>query len=114
MSERPRLNPHRQRHVERLRRAGGLVLAISVGIAMFVYRIGVVNHEPTIQELLPRTATNIERQRGLLFGRTGATIIGWFEFFEQPAGQAALIVMGGIVSAAALYQVAHRIEIEEG
>ena len=89
MREWPRLNPHRQRHVERLRFAGLSVLAACIGLAIVVYRLGVVNHEPTVQELLPGTAASIERQRGILFGRAGAAIMGWFDLLWQPAGQAA-------------------------
>lgn len=114
MREWPRLNPHRQRHVERLRRAGVAVLAACIGLAMIVYRAGVANHEPTAQELLPGTAASIERQRGILFGRAGAAMMGWFDMLGQPAGHAALIVLAGVVGALALYQVAHVIEVEEG
>ena len=114
MREWPRLNPHRQRHVERLRFAGLSVLAACVGLAIVVYRLGVANHEPTVQELLPGTAASIERQRGILFGRAGAAIMGWFDLLWQPAGHAALIVLAGVIGALALYQVAHVIEVEEG
>ena len=110
----PRLNPHRRRHVERLRRAGLSVLAACIGLAIVVYRLGVANHTPTVQELLPATVATIERQRGILFGRAIADVMGWFDMLGQPAGQAALIVIGGAIGAAALYQIAHAIEIEEG
>ena len=114
MREWPRLNPHRQRRVELLRRTGICVLAACIGLAMLVYRYGVVNHQPTLEELMPGTAAAIERQRGILYGRAGAAMIGWFDVLETPAGHAALLVIAGFIGAAALYQVAHTIEIEEG
>jgi hypothetical protein len=100
--------------VERLRRAGLCVLAAGIGLAIVVYRLAVLHHVPTVRELLPATAASIERQRGILFGPAVADMIGWFEMLAQPAGQAALIVVAGVIGAAALYQVAHAIEVEEG
>ena len=114
MHEWPRLNPHRQRHVERLRRAGVCVLAACIALAILVYRYGVANHVPTVEELLPNTAANIERQRGLLFGPGIAQLMGWFDLLRHPAGQAALVVLAGVIGTAAFFQVAHAIEIEEG
>lgn len=90
------------------------MLAACLGLAMIVYRVAVTNHAPTVQELLPATVANIERQRGILFGRAVADLIGWFDLLGRPAGQAALILIAGIIGAAAFYQVAHRIEVEEG
>jgi hypothetical protein len=114
MREWPRLNAHRRRHVERLRRAGVSVLAGCIGLAMIVYRFGTANQTPTLQELLPATAASIERQRGILFGPAIADLMGWFDMLGQPAGHAALIVAAGVIGAAAFYQMAHRIEVEEG
>lgn len=114
MRQGPRLNVHQQRQVTRLRRTGACVLAASIGLAMIVYRIGVANRQPTVDELLPGTAARIERQRAILFGRTGAAMFRWFEALEEPAGQAGLLVCLGFIGAATCYQVAHRIEIEEG
>jgi len=110
----PRLNAHRQRHVQRLRRLGICVLAACIGLAMLVYRFGVVYHKPTIVELLPDSARVIERQRGILFGRAGVTMMNWLDALERPAGQAFLLVVAGVIGAAACYQVAHAIEVEEG
>ena len=81
---------------------------------MIVYRLGVLNRAPTVQELLPPTAAIIERQRGILFGPAVADMMGWFDMLGQPAGQAALIVIAGLIGAAAFYHVAHAIEVEEG
>jgi hypothetical protein len=100
--------------VERLRRTGVCVLAACIGLAMLVYRFSAVNRVPGVQELLPGTAAAIERQRGILFGRAIADLMGWFDLLAQPAGQAALIVVAGVVGAAAFYQAAHVIEVEEG
>src|SRR5262245_44744348 len=110
----PRLNPHRQRHVERLRRAGACLLAAFIALAMLVYRHGVLNHEPTLLELLPDSAKTIERQRGILFGRNGLVLFDWLDALHEPAGQAFIVVVVGVIAAAACYQVAHRIEVEEG
>ena len=110
----PKLNVHRLRHVERLRRGGACALAACVALAMLVYQIGVRNHEPTIQELLPASAKAIERQRGILFGRTGVTLFDWLDVLQEPAGHAFLVVLVGVIAMAACYQVAHRIEVEEG
>ncbi len=114
MREWPRLNPHRQKHVARLRRAGMCVLAACIGLAIVVYRFAALTYVPTVQELLPRTGEAIERQRGILFGRGIAEMMSWFDMLGQPAGQAALIVIAGLIGAAAFYQVAHAIEVEEG
>ena len=114
MRDWPRLNPHRRRHVERLRRTGICVLAACIGLAMIVYRVGMANRVPTIQEVIPAAAANIERQRGLLFGPAVADLMAWFDMLGQPAGHAALIVIAGVIGAAAFYQLAHAIEVEEG
>ena len=114
MSGWPRLNFHQQRQVARLRRIGACVLAASVGLAIIVYRVGVANRAPSVEELLPGTAAIVERQRAILFGRSGAAMFRWFEALQEPAGQAGLLVVLGIIGAATCYQVAHVIEIEEG
>ena len=110
----PRLNPHRQRHVQRLRRMGICVLAACIGLAILVYRFGVAYHEPTLRELLPDSTRVIERQRGVLFGRAGVTMMNWLDALERPAGQAFVLVVVGLIGAAVCYQVAHKIEVEEG
>jgi hypothetical protein len=114
MREWPRLNPHRRRHVQRLRRAGISVFVGCIGLASVVYRFGAATQAPTLQEVLPATAATIERQRGILFGPAIADMMGWFDLLGQPAGHAALIVVAGVIGAAAFYQIAHAIEIEEG
>lgn len=110
----PRLNVHQQRRVTRLRRLGACLLAACIALAMIVYRIGVANRAPSVDELLPGTGAIIERQRAILFGRTGAALFGWFELLGEPVGQAGLLVVIGIIAAVACYQVAHEIEVEEG
>jgi hypothetical protein len=89
-------------------------MAACIGLAMVVYRLGVANQAPTLQEMLPGMAANIERQRGILFGPAVAELMGWFDLLAQPIGQAALIIVAGLISAAVFYQVAHSIEVEEG
>jgi hypothetical protein len=100
--------------VTRLRQAGACVLTACVCLAMFVYRIGIANRVPTIEELLPGTMKVVERERGILFGRMGIEMFRWFEALQEPAGQAGLLVLVGVIGAAACYQAAHRIEVEEG
>ena len=114
MSAWPRLNPHRQRRVELLRRAGASAFALCVALAIFVYRIGVANHQPTLQELAPESAKAIARNRGILFGRNGVTMFDWLDTLQEPAGMAFMLVIVGVIAAAACYQIAHRIEVEEG
>ena len=114
MHRRPRLNVHQQRRVTRLRRTGACILAACICLAMFVYRIGVANHVPTTEELLPGTKRIVERQRGILFGPMGIEMFRWFEALQEPAGEAGLLVLLGVIGAAACYQMAHRIEVEEG
>jgi len=41
-------------------------------------------------------------------------MMGLFDMLGQPAGHAALIVLVGVIGAAAFYQAAHKIEVEEG
>lgn len=110
----PRLTAHQQRQVHRLRRTGACVLAACICAAMFVYHIGVANHVPTIEELLPGTTRIVERERGILFGRMGIEMFRWFQALQEPAGQAGLVVLLGVIGAAALYQAAHRIEVDQG
>ncbi len=114
MYRRPTLNVHQQRRVTLLRRAGACVLTGCICLAMFVYRVGVATHEPTIEELLPGTTRIVERERGILFGRMSIEMFRWFEALQQPAGQAGLLVLVGVIGAVACYQVAHRIEVDEG
>src|SRR5580765_3848156 len=106
-----RLNLHQQRRVTRLRRTGDCVLAACIGLAMIVYRFGMANRVPTTEELMPGTAAIVERQRGILFGRSGVTMFRWFEALEEPAGQAGILVALGVIGFATCYQVAHVIEI---
>jgi len=112
MSRKPRLTVHQQRRVTRLRRTGACVLTACICVAMFVYRIGVANHVPTIEELLPGTTRIVERERGILFGPLGVEMFRWFEALQEPSGQAGLVVLLGVIGAAACYQAAHRIEVE--
>ncbi|MEO8482790.1 MAG: hypothetical protein ABI634_11305 [Acidobacteriota bacterium] len=98
----------------RLRRIGACVLAAGIAAAMIVYRLGLAHRGPTVEELLPGTAAVVERQRFILFGRTGVEMFRWFEALQEPAGQAGILVFIGFIGAATCYQVAHRIEIEEG
>jgi hypothetical protein len=114
MYRRPRLTVHQQRRVTRLRRIGACVLTGCICLAMFVYRIGVATHEPTIEELLPATTRIVERERGILFGSMGVEMFRWFQALQAPAGQAGLVVLIGVIGAAAFYQAAHRIEVDEG
>ena len=44
----------------------------------------------------------------------GVEMFRWFEALQEPQGQAGLVVLVGVIGAAACYQIAHRIEIEEG
>jgi len=114
MREWPRLHPTRQKHVQRLRRAGIVVLAVCIGVAILVYRVGVMHHQPTARELIPGSTAVIERQRGLLYGRAGVALMRWYDALGQPEGQAFLVVVAGVISALAFYQVAHSIEVDEG
>jgi hypothetical protein len=114
MGQWPRLNVHQQRRVTRLRRVGATLLAACIGLAMIVYRVGLAHREPTTTELMPATAAIIERDRGVLFGRTGVALFRLFEFLQEPAGQASLVIVIGIIAAATCYQVAHAIEVDEG
>ena len=114
MYRRPTLNVHQQRRVTRLRRAGACVLTGCICLAMFVYRIGVANHEPTIEELLPDTTRVVERERGILFGPMGIEMFHWLQALQAPVGQAGLVLLVGVIGAAACYQAAHRIEVDEG
>lgn len=110
----PRLNVHQQRRVFRLRRIGDALLAISVGLAIVVYRLGEASRQPTVQDLLPATASALERQRGILFGRTGVAMFRWFEALQEPLGQAGIVVAIGVVATLTCYHFAHVIEVEEG
>jgi hypothetical protein len=90
------------------------VLAASLVLAILVYRVAVATYEPTLEELLPDSSAVIERQRGILFGRTGAVLFRWWEAAQRPAGLAILVIAAGVIGAAVFYQAAHRIEIDEG
>ena len=114
MSGSPRLTLHQQHQVTRLRRTGDCVLAVCLGLAMIVYRVALANRVPTAEELLPGMAAIVERQRGILFGPTGVTMFRWFDALQEPAGQAGLVVVLGIIGAFTCYQFAHMIEVEEG
>ncbi|HWB31096.1 MAG TPA: hypothetical protein VG736_11390 [Vicinamibacterales bacterium] len=110
----PRLNVHRQRRVRLLRRTGACLFAASIAVATIVYRIGIAHREPSVEELLPGTAAAIARQRGIMYGRTGAALFDLFEGLQEPAGHAFLLIVAGFIAAAICYQAAHRIEVEEG
>ena len=93
---------------------GVCLLAACIGLAIVVYRFGMATQAPTVREVLPNMAANIERQRGILFGRGVADLMGWFDMLQHPAGHAAVLIITGVIGAAAFYQVAHSIEVEEG
>jgi hypothetical protein len=107
----PKLSEHQERRMVRLRRIGASLLAACIGAAMIVYRVGVAHRGPTVNELLPGTAAVVERQRAILFGRSGAAMFDLFETLGEPEGRAGVLVLVGIVAAAVCYQAAHRIEI---
>jgi hypothetical protein len=110
----PRLNVHQQRRVKQLRRIGAAVFAGSIVLALIVYRIGIAHRGPSVDELLPGTAAAVARQRGIMYGRTGAALFDLFEGFQEPAGYVSLVVVIGFIAAAICYQAAHRIEVDEG
>jgi hypothetical protein len=105
------LTVDQQRRMVFLRRVGACVLTACIGVAMIVYRVGVAHRGPSVEELLPGTTAVVERQRAILFGRTGAALFGLFDTLGEPEGQAGVLVVIGILAAATCYQVAHRIEI---
>jgi hypothetical protein len=105
------LTEHQQRRMVRLRRIGACLLAGCIGVAMIVYRVGVAHRGPSVDELLPGTAAVVERQRAILFGRSGAAMFDLFETLGEPEGRAGVLIIVGIIAAAVFYQAAHRIEI---
>jgi hypothetical protein len=114
MYEWPRLNSHRRRQVARLRRIDVCVLAACLGLAIVVYRFGTANQAPTVRELLPGMTASIERQGGSSSVVPVADLMDWSTCWGSQSAMRRSSFITGVIGAAAFYQVAHSIDVEEG
>jgi hypothetical protein len=106
----PTIHPLQRRRQQRLWKIGICVLAVGVAAARLTYRIEMRDAGPTVEQLMPGTTAALQRQRGILYGQTGATLLAWVDYLEQPEGHAALIVSGSVLTAVICFVLASRIE----
>jgi hypothetical protein len=90
----------------RLRAVGIAILLIGLDLAYATYRIQVRHEDPVAASLQRRTAAARDRQLGILYGPTGATMIGWVDALREPQGQATVIVVLSVIGALVCFRVA--------
>jgi flagellar basal body-associated protein FliL len=90
----------------RLRLIGIIVLLLGIGGAVVVYWLG--TRSPDVSDDLSMVGYNKAqtRQMGMLYGKMGPVIEGWFDDLKQPGTQAEIIVVASILIAAGCFYFA--------
>ena len=86
--------------------AGRIVLLLGIVCSGVYYNIAMRNATPSVEELLPGSARAEARQRGILFGPSGALMMEWMDTFTLPSTQAVLIVIVAAVVSAVCFHAA--------
>ena len=90
----------------RLRIIGIIVLLLGIGGAGVVYWLG--TRSPDVSGDVSMVGYNKARTRqmGMLYGRMGPIIEGWYDDLKEPGTQAEIIVAGSILVAAGCFYFA--------
>jgi hypothetical protein len=90
----------------RLRIAGALVLAIGIVSAGLVYWIKTRSAHATLEDLMPGSAAERNRQIAILIGNFGLYLLQGWEYLQRPDAQAFVIVGGAALVALVCFRVA--------
>ena len=94
----------------RLRMIGIVVLVLGLGSAGMVYWLG--TRSPDVVDDLSMLGFNKARTRqmGMLYGKMGPVIEGWFDDLKQPGTQATIIVVVSTLIAAGCFYFARLLD----
>ena len=102
-----------KRRARRLRTIGLIVLVLGLGGAGLVYWLG--TRSPDVMDDLSMVGFNKARTRqmGMLYGKMGPVIEGWFDDLKQPGSQATIIVMVSTLIAAGCFYFARLLDHDD-
>lgn len=102
-----------KRRARRLRTIGLIVLVLGLGGAGLVYWLG--TRSPDVMDDLSMVGFNKARTRqmGMLYGKMGPVIEGWFDDLKQPGTQAEIIVAVTILIAAGCFYFARLLDHDD-
>jgi flagellar basal body-associated protein FliL len=97
----------------RLRMIGVIVLLLGIGSAGLVYWLG--TRSPDVMDDLSMVGFNKARTRqmGMLYGKMGPVIEGWFDDLTQPGTQAEIIVVVSMLIAAGCFYFARLLDHDD-
>ena len=97
----------------RLRMIGVIVLLLGIGSAGLVYWLG--TRSPDVMDDLSMVGFNKARTRqmGMLYGKMGPVIEGWFDDLKQPGTQASIIVMVSALVAGGCFYFARLLDHDD-
>ena len=101
------------RHSARLRMIGIIVLVLGLGSAGAVYWLG--THAPDVSDDISMVGYNKARTRqmGMLYGKMGPIIEGWFDDLKEPGTQAEIIVAVSILISAGCFYFARLLQHDD-
>jgi hypothetical protein len=97
----------------RLRLIGIIVLLLGIGGAGLVYWLGTRAADVSGDISMVGYDKARTRQMGMLYGKMGPIIEGWFDDLKQPSTQAEIIVVASIVIAAGCFHFARLLGHED-
>ena len=102
-----------KRRARRLRTIGLIVLVLGLGGAGLVYWLG--TRSPDVMDDLSMVGFNKARTRqmGMLYGKMGPVIEGWFDDLKQPGTQAEIIVVVSTLIAAGCFYFARLLDHDD-
>jgi flagellar basal body-associated protein FliL len=97
----------------RLRMIGIIVLLLGIGGAGMVYWLGTRSSD--VMDDLSMVGFNKARTRqmGMLYGKMGPVIEGWFDDLKQPGSQATIIVVVSTLIAAGCFYFARLLDHDD-
>jgi hypothetical protein len=94
----------------RLRITGATLFAVGIAAALLTYWIETRGIDPMAEQVGAAAAAADARQMAILYGPTGALVLGWVAALERPEAQAGLIMLASVVAAGLCFRVAHLAE----
>lgn len=90
----------------RLRRIGLVWILAALVTAGVMYRLRTSDDDLSVDDVVPGTSAADARQMGILYGKTGARVMGWVEDLQRPDVDAAIIVLVGLIAGGLCFHVA--------
>ena len=102
-----------KRRARRLRTIGLIVLVLGLGGAGLVYWLG--TRSPDVMDDLSMVGFNKAqtRQMGMLYGKMGPAIEGWFDDLKRPGTQATIIAVVSTLIAAGCFYFARLLDHDD-